>query len=306
MPQPRVLVIGESLVDIVQEPGSPAIEHVGGSPANVAMGLARLDHATHLATSLGPDARGERIAAHIRDRGTELTESSFNASSTSTATVIFDADRNATYDFDISWDLAPLEVGAETGHIHTGSIGAALEPGGSATRALMTAARDAATLSYDPNIRPSIMGDINDVRADVEEFMSAIDVVKASNEDIELLYPGRPVAEVLDHWLGLGPSLAVLTLGADGVAYRTRTGDLVRLPTLAATVVDTVGAGDSFMAGLISGLLDLGLLGGFDARATLTDASSEDVRPAIDRGLATSGITVGHAGAYAPLRTELN
>lgn len=303
MPQPRILVIGEALVDIVEEPGSPAIEHVGGSPANVAMGLARLDHPTHLATSLGRDARGERIASHVREHGVALTESSFISASTSTAKVTFDVARNATYEFDISWEVAPLD--ADAGHIHTGSISAILEPGGTTTRTVMAAAREAATLSYDPNIRPSIMGDIDAVRACVEEFMTVIDVVKASNEDIELLYPGQPVADVLAHWLGLGPALAVLTLGADGVAYRTQSGDLIALPTHAAEVVDTVGAGDSFMAGLISGLLGLGMLGGPDERALLAQASSEAVRPAVDRGLATSGITVGHAGAYAPRLDEL-
>lgn len=303
MPQDRILVIGEALVDIVQEPGSAPVEHVGGSPANVAMGLARLDHRVDLATALGQDSRGERIADHVRSHGVELTESSFVSAPTSTAQVTFDDARNATYEFAIHWDLAPIE--ADATHIHTGSISAVIEPGGPVARAIMAASRDTATLSYDPNIRPSIMGDIDDVRDVVEAFIPLIDVVKASDEDIELLYPGRAVADVLDHWLGLGPGLVVLTRGAAGVAYRTRSGDLVELPTRADRVVDTVGAGDSFMAGLISGLVSLGLLGGPDERATLTNASSEDVRPAIDRGLATSGITVGHAGAYAPRRAEL-
>lgn len=305
MPKPRVLVIGEALVDIVRESAGAHIEHVGGSPANVAMGLARLDHRVRLATTLGRDQRGERIADHLERHGVKVAKGSFTDEPTSTAQVTFDADQNASYEFDISWNLAPVKVGKRVGHLHAGSLATALAPGAARAREAMSTHRHQVTLSYDPNIRPGIMGDLERIRADVEEIIPIIDVVKASSDDIEVLYPGRAAEDVLDHWLGLGPALAVLTQGPDGVIYRSRGGGVVSLPTLAPSVVDTVGAGDSFMAGLISGLLAQGLLGGPEGRAALAQASEDEIRHAIDRGLATSGVTVGRAGAYAPSLDEL-
>ena len=305
MPKARILVIGEALVDIVREAAGAHVEHVGGSPANVAVGLARLDHPVRLATALGPDQRGERIADHLRRRGVQLSKRSFTTHPTSTAQVTFDADHNATYEFDIHWNLAPVKVGPSDVHIHAGSLATALAPGAAHARAAMAENRATATLSYDPNIRPGIMGDLDEIRSGVEDLLTVVDVVKASSDDVGLLYPGRSSEEVIEHWLSLGPALVVLTLGADGVAYRTRTGALASLPTHAATVVDTVGAGDSFMAGLLSGLVSRGLIGGPEARTALAEASTDEVRPAIERGLACSAVTVGYAGAYAPSLDEL-
>lgn len=305
MPKPRILVIGEALIDIVREEAGAHVEHVGGSPANVAVGLARLDHPVRLATAVGADQRGERITEHLTSRGVRLTKRSVTDDPTSTAQVTFDAGQNASYLFDIHWNLAPVKVAARDVHIHAGSLATALEPGAARARAAMAEHRDRVTLSYDPNIRPGIMGDLDQIRAGVEDLLGIVDVVKASSDDVELLYPDRSTEEVLEHWMSFGPGLVVLTLGADGVAYRTRNGATGTLPTRAASVVDTVGAGDSFMAGLLSGLMGLGLIGGAQARAALAKASPETVLPAIERGLACSGVTVGYAGAYAPSLDEL-
>jgi fructokinase len=305
MPQPRFLVIGEALIDIVREAAGAHVEHVGGSPANVAVGLARLDHPVRLATVLGRDERGERIARHLERRGVRLTKGSVTDHPTSTAQVTFDADHNASYEFDIHWHLAPVTVGKRDAHIHAGSLATALAPGAARAREALIAHHQRATVSYDPNIRPGIMGDPDDLRAGVEDLMRVVDVAKASSDDVELLYPGRPVEDVVDHWLSLGPALVVLTRGADGVSYRARAGGPVSLPTGATSVVDTVGAGDSFMAGLLSGLFSHGLLGGPDGRTALTEASEAQIRAAVQRGLACSAVTVGHAGAYAPSLDEL-
>ena len=305
MSTPRILVIGEALMDIVTEPDGAETEHVGGSPANVAMGLARLGHPVRLATTLGPDARGERIRAHLRQHGVRPTKRSSTADATSTARVTFDKKRNAAYEFDIRWDLAPVRVGRRVGHLHVGSLATALEPGASRARAAIAEHRDRVTVSYDPNIRPGIMGELSRIRPGVEDLVALSDVVKASSDDVGLLYPDLDLPEVIEHWLSLGAPLVVLTRGADGVVYRTRDGELVTRPTLATRVVDTVGAGDSFMAGLLSGLLGLGLIGSVAARGALRSASSEAVLPAVDRALATSAVTVEHAGAYAPEPAEL-
>src|SRR5699024_7342474 len=140
------------------------------------------------------------------------------------------------------WDLAPVRVGARVGHIHAGSLATVLDPGAGRARAAIVESRDRATLSYDPNIRPGIMGDLAQVLPGVEDLVAIVDVVKASTDDIALLYPGRPSKDVIEHWLALGAALVVITRGADGVTYRTRAGEVVTRPTLATRVVDTVGA----------------------------------------------------------------
>jgi fructokinase len=303
---PRLLVVGEALVDIVVDGSGEPVEHVGGSPANVAVGLARLDHPVDFACWLGHDERGERIAAHLRRHGVTVLPESYGEDRTSTAVATLDATGAATYEFDLHWNLPSVPLPRGTGHLHTGSIGTVLEPGAASVTELMRAVREVGTTSYDPNIRPSIMGGLDAVRVRVEELVALSDVVKASEDDLELLYPGRTPEEVMAHWVSLGALLALVTLGADGVAYRVASGeDVERVPAVAERVVDTVGAGDSFMAGLVSGLVVAGLLGDPGARERLRRATLEDVRPAVERGEATSGVTVGRAGAYAPSLDEL-
>ena len=303
---PRLLVVGEALVDIVVDGSGEPVEHVGGSPANVAVGLARLDHPVDFACWIGHDERGERIASHLRRHGVTVLPESFGEDRTSTAVATLDATGAATYEFDLHWNLPSVPLPSGTGHLHTGSIGTVLEPGAASVTELMRAVREVGTTSYDPNIRPSIMGGLDAVRVRVEELVALSDVVKASEDDLELLYPGRTPDEVMAHWVSLGALLALVTLGADGVAFRVAAGEEVeRVPAVAEHVVDTVGAGDSFMAGLVSGLVVGGLLGDPGARERLRRATLEDVRPAVERGEATSGVTVGRAGAYAPSLDEL-
>jgi fructokinase len=302
----RLLVVGEALVDVVTDASGESAEHVGGSPANVAVGLARLDHPVDFATWLGHDDRGERIAAHLRRHGVNLLEESFGPSATSTAVATLDQGGAATYVFDLHWDLPEVALPKGTGHVHTGSIATVLQPGAQSVTSVLRAVREQGTVSYDPNIRPSIMGDLDAVRHRVEELVALSDVVKASEDDLELLYPGESPEQVMARWVGLGAGLTVVTLGADGVTYRVTSDERSgRAPARVKGVVDTVGAGDSFMAGLVSGLVAAGLLGDPRARQRLHDATLEDVGPAIERGLATSGVTVGRAGAYAPSLDEL-
>ena len=302
----RTLVIGESLIDVVHRPDGSAQEHVGGSPANVAVGLARLGHDVTLATKIGDDRRGARIAAHLEDEGVALTVGSIGEPPTSVATSTLDSTGAATYTFDLTWELSgdqPLEGLA---HVHTGSIAATLEPGASAVLSTLQRARPSATISYDPNLRPSLMGDAHEVRAKIEQLIGLSDVVKASDEDIAWLYRGAPLPDILRLWGLLGPTLVVVTRGDKGaVIGLTTTGDLTSVDAPAVDVVDTVGAGDSFMAGLLSGLVQAGLLGGVQARERLRSASLADVRPAVGRALACAAITVSRAGATPPFLADL-
>ncbi|GAA4406892.1 carbohydrate kinase [Fodinibacter luteus] len=301
-----VVVVGELLVDIVHTPDGQTAEHVGGSPANVALGLARLGHDTWFATLVGTDERGIRCREHVEDGGVRLLPGSTSPSHpTSTAAATIDANGAATYVFDLHWNLPRVQLPAGTTHLHVGSIGTTLRPGDAEVTDAVRRARAAGTVSYDPNMRPTIMGSPDAVRPRVEELVALSDVVKCSEDDIEWLYPGDDPSRVMARWAELGAALTVVTLGPRGVVWRAGSGEEDSEPARDTAVVDTVGAGDSFMAGLVSGLLDEGLLGSTDARERLHSAGSADVRPAIDRALATSGVTVGRAGAYAPTREEI-
>jgi fructokinase len=302
----RTLVIGESLIDIVHRPGGSAHEHVGGSPANVAVGLARLGHEVTLATMLGRDEKGTRILSLLTGEGVALTHDSLGARSTSVATSTLDATGRATYSFDLTWELKQDQPLEGLGHVHTGSIAATLEPGATAVLGTLQRARAGATTSYDPNARPALMGDPQDVRAKIEALVGLSDVVKASDEDITWLYGDVPLPEILRLWGLLGPALIVLTRGDKGALMGlTHTGELASVDAPVVEVVDTVGAGDSFMAGLLSGLLDAGLLGGVAARDRLRSAGLPDVRPAVARGLACAAVTVSRPGADPPRRAEV-
>ncbi|HET8599219.1 MAG TPA: carbohydrate kinase [Segeticoccus sp.] len=308
-----VLVVGEALIDIVRTRAGEVVEHVGGSPANVAVGLARLGHDATLATHLARDRHGEMITTHLREQGVHLVGEP-SAPSTPTAAATLDDQGGATYDFDLTWDVPSGVDVADFGHLHIGSIGAILQPGAAAVLALAERARRTGTVSYDPNARPTLMGEPAEVRAQVEQLVGLADVVKASDEDLEWLYAGAPVEEVLQLWGRLGPSLLVVTRGGEGALVSVPGGDEhAEVPAPAVEVVDTVGAGDSFMAGLLSALLDADLLGAVDgvevdsrgARERLRRARSAGLRPAVDRALACAAITVSRAGANPPRREEL-
>jgi fructokinase len=264
VPVPPALVIGEALIDVLAAPDGRRRAYPGGSPANVALGLARLDHPVLLATRVGRDHFGRLLRDHLGGSGVTLAAGSVVDSPTSTATARLDAQGAATYDVDIHWDLPPSVVelarSGRIAHLHTGSIAASLAPGAARVLAAVHAARPRATVSYDPNLRPALLGPPEAERPRVEELVAASDVVKASSEDLAWLYPGQDVHEVAARWARSGPSLVVLTFGGAGARALWRHGQH-DLPATPVQVADTVGAGDAFMAALLSGLLQADLLG---------------------------------------------
>lgn len=302
----HTLVIGEALIDAVDNAPGGRSEHVGGSPANVAFGLGALGHHVSLATWVGQDDRGRRVMDRCREVGVELTPGSDGAGHTSVAHATLDATGQARYHFDLTWQLPEVAHLDTFGHVHTGSIGATLEPGGTQVLGTVRSAHPTATVSYDPNVRPTLMDGPDAVRGRMEELIALADVVKASDEDIAWLYPGLFVPDVLRLWGSLGASLTVITRGGQGALFAlSHIGAVDTLPARSTDVADTVGAGDSFMSGLVSGLLDADLLGGPQGRERLVEASLADVRPAVERAVRTSAITVGRAGAHSPTRAEL-
>ncbi|MER5862454.1 PfkB family carbohydrate kinase [Kitasatospora sp. NPDC002040] len=301
---PSFLVIGESVADIVRTPGQPDVPHPGGSPANVAYGLARLGHRAALLTQLGPDRVGGLIAAHLRSAGVELLTDGQQGVRTPTAIVLLDPDGRADYTFDIHWSLRPVEPPAAVDHVHLGSIAAVLAPGAAAARALAERLRPSASVSYDPNIRAALLGSPAEVRPEVERCVALADVVKASDEDIAWLHPDRSEQQVAEHWLGLGPALVLITRGASGSAAYTRHATAAA-PAAPATVVDTVGAGDSFMAAVLDLLAARGLLGAA-ARPGLAALGAAELAALLRSAGRAAAVTVSRAGANPPDRAELS
>lgn len=302
----RILNIGEALIDEINRPNTAPVEVVGGSMLNVAAGLTRLGHESELATWFGRDERGDKVRTHAEEAGVTLVEGSDGAEFTTVAHATIDEKARATYEFDVLWDVPVIPNQDGVGHMHTGSYAATFQPGGAKVLAAVKRQAIHGTVSYDPNIRPALLGTPDEVRPQIEAIVALSDVVKASDEDLEWLYPGRPVEEIIREWSQAGPALVLCTRGPWGVYIKTAAErDMLVVDPLDVELVDTVGAGDSLMAGLISGLVDADLLGSAEAKQRLREARWADLMPAIHRGIITSGITVYHEGAYSPTKEEV-
>ena len=304
---PHILAIGEALIDVVmtyEQPDFP-VEIPGGSPANVALTLGRLGRPVALATWIGLDERGRLIDFHMNDSGVHVTAASRGASHTSTALARLDESGAASYTFDLEWaPTPPIKVPPTAQILEAGSISAIIEPGASAVLDALARGREHALVCFDPNARPSIMGEPEAALASLERFIALADVVKVSDEDIEWLTGGAPIDEVVDRWLGMGPSLVVVTRGKHGSDVATASGLRFTKTPADIPVVDTVGAGDSFMGGIIDAMWGMGLRGG-EARETLRTLPEEQVRAIIDRASAVSDVTVSRKGANPPWAHEL-
>ena len=184
-----VLVVGESLIDIVRRPDGTTVEHYGGSAANVAVALARLGRPALFLTAYADDERGGVLARHLNQSAVGLLAGDpHSLDRTATALASIAADGSATYSFDIEWRLNPLPDISPVA-VHACSIGAVLEPGATDVRRLLEELRPNATISYDVNARPAVTGVGPDVVRAVEDVVALADLVKASDEDLATLYP---------------------------------------------------------------------------------------------------------------------
>ncbi|QNE78821.1 carbohydrate kinase [Streptomyces finlayi] len=298
-----VLVIGECVADIVRLPGAADQVHPGGSPANVAYGLARLGRSATLLTQVGPDDNGRLIRDHLEAAGVRVRTDGATAA-TPSAVVTLDDGGRAAYTFEITWTLGAADSGRSPHqHVHTGSIAAVMEPGAATVLAAVELSRTAGTISYDPNVRPELMGDHDTAVRRVERCVAFSDIVKASDEDLAWLYPGEDPEKVAERWRAAGPALVLVTRGADG-ALAVLPGGRVTVDALPAEVVDTVGAGDAFMSGTLHALASRGLLGA-EGRERLRAADADTVTEVLRHGAASAAVTVGRAGANPPDDAEL-
>ena len=298
-------IVGESLVDVVAPPPpGPTTEHPGGSPLNVAVGLARLGRRTQLATRFADDNHGQIVRDHVESNGIQLCPSSDEALTTATATARLASDGQASYHFDLTWDLPRLSIPDEAIVVHTGSIASWTAPGRDHVRDVMGRAKEQATVTYDPNVRPDLLDDPESARPLIESCVSRADVVKASDEDLHWLHPGDDLRTIARHWLDLGPSLMVITCGGSGILALTDRGLSLSIPSHPAKVADTVGAGDSFMSGLLDGLWSAELLG-VEHRDDLAAIDEATLRRILTRCAHIGAITVSRAGANPPTLADL-
>lgn len=289
-------VIGESLIDIVTDAAGLTTEVVGGSPANVALGLARQHVPVQLLTALGRDARGARIDDHLASNGVRIVDDSWPLHSTSTAHARISADGSAEYTFDVSWSL-PTAIDLDRAPLaHVGSIGAFLEPGASTLESELARRSHGTLVSFDPNIRSALLPDRQAAVERFERLAAMSDVVKLSDEDAEWLIPGAPPARVGEAVLALGARLAVVTLGRAGASlYAGEVSVTVAAPVVA--VRDTVGAGDTFMAALIHQVL---------GTPDLLDAPTSTALAAVGSyAVAAASVTVQRVGADLPTEGEI-
>ncbi len=288
----RFLVVGEALVDVIPGPDGP-VGHPGGSPTNVAVGLARLGHDVSELCYLGTDPDGDLLRAHLRAAGVRVQSGALVAPATSVARVTLSPTGDATYDFSVLWDVPTAIDWTGIGVVHAGSIALALEPGAGHVHELLESRPSDVRVTVDPNVRPAFLP-LESATARIEPFLRLADLVKLSDEDAAYLYPGLAPEEVVDRLLGLGATIVALTLGAKGALLAT-VDARVTVPALADHVVDTVGAGDSFMAALISAVADAGSW----------DPTRDELQDFARFAARASAITVSRAGADLPTRADL-
>ncbi len=302
--QPRILVVGEALVDVVPDGFGDPRDLPGGSPANVAITLGRLGRDVRLVTVLGDDARGRLVRAWLEASRVQVLAQQPGSGRTSSAAVTLDASGAATYDFDLVWDLGEVPDEEDCDVLHVGSIATILDPGADAVLEAVRRHHGRALVSLDPNARPILTPDRAAAVARVEELVELSGVVKVSDEDLEWLFPGRTPVEMATRWATRGPGLVVVTRGSDGAVAVRPDGRVLEVPGVPVVVADTVGAGDTFSGVLVDTLLALGVsgAGGGDALRALTD---RDVLEVVTTAAIGAAVTVSRPGADPPDRAEL-
>ncbi|MFB6846046.1 carbohydrate kinase [Streptomyces sp. NPDC056373] len=307
----RITVLGECVADAFTEP-APAPNELalrvlpGGGPANTAVALARLGTPARFLARLSGDVFGRLFRAHLEASGVDLTHAVEAAEPSTLAVAELDAQGQAAFSFhaqataDWQWttaELAGVDL-AGTACVHTGSLALVREPGAAVVEDFLAAAAPTATISIDPNVRPLLVHP-EVYRARLAHWCGLTDVLRLSEDDLDLLLPGTSPEQACDTWHAAGTRLVVITRGAGG-ALASLDGERVRVPAVATPVVDTVGAGDSFTAGLLHHLGTHGLLGG-----RLTDLRLADVESACRFAVRVAALTCSVAGPNPPWQDQL-
>ncbi|KQV19315.1 MULTISPECIES: carbohydrate kinase [unclassified Kitasatospora] len=307
MAQRPIAVLGECVADafadtVQPRPGELALRVLpGGGPANTAAALARLGTPTRFVGRISSDAFGALFRAHLASSGVDLAGVVAASEPSTMAIATVDEHGQAQYSFhaegtaDWQWTAAELAAAhpKDAACLHTGSLALVRAPSDERIEELLTRARSSATVSIDPNVRPLLI-DPAVYRARLARWCALADILRLSSDDLELLMPGVTPERACDAWHLAGVRLVVITLGGRG-AIASLDGARVFAPAPQVQVVDTIGAGDSFTAGLLHRLSRAGRLGG-----RLHDLSADEVSDACDYAARVAALTCSVAGPNPP------
>lgn len=307
-PEP-VVVIGEAVADAFAAPGPgralTLTVYPGGGPANTAVGLARLGTPVRFAGRLSTGTLGQLLRDHLAASGVDLSVCVDATEPATLAVAALDAQGAATYGFyvegtaDWQWTAGELTAAVRgASAVHTGSLALALAPGAAEIERVLADVRPHATISVDPNVRPSVV-DPSRCRTVLDRVAPLVDVLRLSEDDLAHLAPGASPADASDAWHARGVRLVVITLGAAG-SYASLDGARVTAPAVPVTTVDTVGAGDAYTAGLLHRLAGHGRLGG-----RLDGLTTEELADAMRFAGLVAARTCAVAGADPPWAADL-
>lgn len=306
-----IVCCGEALIDMLPRTlpdGSDVLlPATGGAVYNTAIALGRLGVDTGFFSGLSTDMFGRMLEADLRASGVETAFCARSARPTTLAFVEL-TDGNARYTFYDEQtagrmldrdDLPTFDDDVEA--LHFGAISLIPEPCGGTYESLMMREATQRVISFDPNIRANFISDERGHRARMRRMIARSDIVKVSDEDLSWIEPDQSAQDIIASWLDAGASIVVMTMGAEGARAFFRTGD-VRVPGVPAEVVDTVGAGDSFDAGFLTGLKQQNLL----SKSALRIIGPEALKQALGLAADVASIVVSRAGANPPWKHELD
>ena len=305
------VVCGEALMDVYMGPSTPTgmvlDARIGGSPLNVAQGLARMAQPVAFLTGLSTDAPGERLLASLRAEGVDTSLVVRSDAPSTLSVVSVDANGvpryafhgNGAADRQITHDtLPPLPPAARV--LQLGSYALAVEPVGSALRALAARERERCVIAYDPNVRLNVEPNLSHWQAIVEHMVQLAHLVKVSDEDLGLLFPGEAPEHIAARWLAQGTALVVVTRGQQGASAWTPHAQ-AHAPSPTTQVIDTVGAGDTFQAAILTWLDEHDAL----TPEALGKLDDEQLAMLLQFATRAAAITCSRRGADMPRRHEL-
>lgn len=307
-----ILCCGEALIDMIPSATKSGrdgfVPHSGGAVFNTAIALGRLGARVGLLTALSSDIFGQQL---LRDLKTSRVDPSLTVDTDRPTTLAFVRleDGQARYAFFdensanrmLTYADFP-EIPAEVDTLFFGGISLAVEPGAAAFAELAAKQGKGRVIMIDPNIRPGFIRDPLAYRARLLSMITGADIVKISDEDLDWLVPGSTAVDKrVESLRGEGPSVVIVTRGSAGADAWLRDGTKISVPSRKVDVADTVGAGDTFNAGILAHLAEAGLL----TRDAIAAMSPKDVTAAVAFGAAVAAVTVSRTGADAPWRHEV-
>ncbi len=303
----------ENLIDFIQKPSAGSVPEFrampGGSPYNFCKALARQGERVGYLTPFSTDALGERLASALAAEGVALLGGRSEAPTCLALVTVANGQpsyqfyREGTADRDITLPRLRASMPADASALHIGSLALAGGPDAYVWEALFTGARNAGLLTtLDPNVRPMIVAKHDDYRPRLDRVMASADLIKLSDEDLQWIAPDTDLETAAEAILeNAKPALLILTKGGDGAVGWSQAGKL-EVPAVAVPkLVDTVGAGDTFMATLLAGLARRKAL----SRAALADLPASEVRALMGEAARAAAVTCGREGCDPPHLTDL-